>query len=202
MLRFSTNLWALNVLEKCIQRVEYLTLGIVTSASDVGVYFAIRSIFDGIYGVLSLPIQSVLFSHLCRDDRKDRFLKSITSTRAIRTLITTLLGVAVAGSLLAPLFSVLLGSHFSAHWGLSASFATLVAGLLMFELIKITMMSFNRHRALLAARGAQLLMLMMGIPVLGHFSDLAGAALAATLATALLLLNAMLQARRLSRELM
>ena len=97
MLRFSTNLWALNVLEKCIQRVEYLTLGIVTSASDVGVYFAIRSIFDGIYGVLSLPIQSVLFSHLCRDDRKDRFLKSITSTRAIRTLITTLLGVAVAG---------------------------------------------------------------------------------------------------------
>lgn len=199
-LYFSRDLWALNVLEKCVQRVEYLALGLVTSTTNVGVYFAIRSIFDGIYGVVSVPIQTVLFAYLCRDDRKDQLFAYLNSPRTRRVLLPALAGVALVGALSTPLFTLLLGSRFSVPWTLTAAFATLVAGLLLFELVKIAMMALGRHRALLPARGAQLLVLMIAMPALGHWAGLFGAAVAAMLAAFVLLLTAALPARRLAGE--
>jgi O-antigen/teichoic acid export membrane protein len=199
-LQFSRDLWALNVLEKCVQRVEYLALGLVTSTTNVGVYFAIRSIFDGIYGVVSVPIQTVLFAYLCRNARKDQLFACLNSTRVRRVLLPALAGVALVGALSTPLFALLLGARFTAHWTLTAAFATLVASLLLFELMKIAMMALGRHRALLPARGAQLLALMIAVPALGQWAGVSGAAVAAMLAAFMLLLTAALPARRLAGE--
>jgi O-antigen/teichoic acid export membrane protein len=199
-LKFSHDLWALNTLEKCVQRVEYLALGLTVSTTSVGVYFAIRSIFDGIYGVVSAPIQTVLFAYLCRDGRTNRLIDFLTAPRSLRILVPGGFGVALVGALSTQLFPLLLGPRYSAPWQLSAAFATLVAGLLLFELIKVAMMAMGRHRDLLPARGVQLLVLAVGVQALAQWAGLPGAAVGAMLATMALITTSIWQVRKIANN--
>ena len=179
---FARDLWGLNTLEKLAQRAEYLVLASVMSLSEIGTFYAVRSLFDGIHGALMVPVQTVLFAFLSRGQALAPVLSLLSpSWRTVQMAAVSLL-LALAMGVAAPLFPWIFGPRYQTPFALPVAFTLLILLLSYFELVKVTLMSRGRHRDLMLGRLMQLALLCTGVPLLSMLAGLSGAAFAAVLA--------------------
>lgn len=188
--RFARGLWSLNALEKGVQRTEYILLGAVAAPSAVGVYYAIRSVFDGLYGVLATPIQTVFYAFLCRRNETNRAAPPALARAAIWRLAALAAVAALAAAAATPGLVLLFGEAFAAPPSLPAAFAWLLVAALAFEWIKVSAMAAGLHQRLARARWLQLAVLLVGIGTLGSVWGVSGAALAAAVGATILVATA------------
>lgn len=178
-LAYSGALWRLNILEKLSQRVEYILLGSLGSAAALGNYFALRSFFESIHGVIAKPIQTVLFSFLCRDGATaQRIVRDVA--RFVRAGGTALV-IPLVGALAyfaAPLLQALFGAKF--HFLPAGIAALAVASVLLigFEILKILAMTRAVHQRLVRWRLAQLSTVVICLPLFVSVMGAQGAAFA------------------------
>ena len=197
---FARGLWGLVAMEKLLQRSEYLLLGFVVSTADLGVYFAVRSLFDGIYSVVSAPIQTVLFAHLCRGGQQDAALALFESKSIRNKVLGVIVALTIACAFSPPVLGFIFGAHFVPPWPVPAAFVVLLCGLVVFELVKVSLMARGTHSALLPARTLQFVLLGTLLPVLGQRFGIAGAATASAMAVVGLILWSARTASRQRRQ--
>lgn len=196
MLGFARDLWSLNALEKLIQRAEYLVLAQVMPLSEVGAFYAVRALFDGVHGMLMVPVQTVLFAFMSRGHGVRSVIGLLQPSWRLAQAVGAAVLVALVMGLLAPLFPVLFGPRYQTPAALPISFTALIFLLSYYELVKVTLMSQGRHRALIAGRLLQLVVLALAIPLLAAWGGLSGVAFAPVLAAAALCVIAWLVLRR------
>jgi hypothetical protein len=184
--RYSRKIWMLNVLERAALRIEYLLVASLVGREVLGAYFALRSMVEGVLGLLVIPVQTVVFGYYCRSNIK-HLVAPILRYGAPFLVGLALLGF-VAGIVAGPTFLI---------WTLGAKYQVAIpaiAGLifysfcvLWYEHVKVLSMSVGRHSVGVPGRIVQLLVLVIGLPSMaaawglygiGNALALAGLALA------------------------
>jgi O-antigen/teichoic acid export membrane protein len=200
MLQFARDLWALNALEKLVQRAEYLVLAVVVPLSDVGTFYAVRSLFDGVHGMLMVPVQTVLFAFMSRGYGVGSVLSLLRPSWRLAQAVGAGIATALLMGLITPLFPMLLGPRYQTPAALPIAFTALIILLSYFELVKVTMMSQGRHLTLIAGRLLQLGVLAAAIPALAATGGMQAAAFAPVLAALVLCAVAWLVLRHITTE--
>jgi O-antigen/teichoic acid export membrane protein len=177
-LRFSRGLWALNLLEKCAQRLEYLLLGGVLQVGVMGSYSAVRGLCESVYGIVSYPLQTVVFSLLCKSGTAGvvRRIRSVMKHAWMLTLVLAMVGL--VGLLFVPVLRLLFGEKFQFSAVMIVAFAVSVANMLGFEFLKVVMMAEGCHQRLVLGRSIHLLALVVAIPLSAALWGADGAAIA------------------------
>lgn len=176
---YSSGLWRLNILERLIQRIEYLVIGLLGSAASVGNYFALRSFFDSLYGLAARPIQTVLFSYMCRNSSTSKNVSTVVSQAVrVRTLVSGILAIWVVAYLAGPLLQLIFGSKFQVPPSGVATLAVASMLLIAFEVLKVITMAKGAHGGLIRWRIIQLLTILLALPLFFRIFGTQGATLA------------------------
>lgn len=182
LFQFSLPLWGLNVLERLVVRLDYALVGLLFGAEQLGIYFAIRSLIDGLTGFLVQPIQTVLFAHHCHDPN-DSGRWGWSGRSAAVSFGAAVGGLALIAWVFAPwAIQILLGSIYVPGAALLPGFILLSGSTLLFESTKVAAMAAGTHRRAVWARLAQLAVLVPLVMVFGRTFGLAGAGWASGLA--------------------
>jgi Polysaccharide biosynthesis protein len=185
--RYSKRMWVLNVLERAALRIEYLLVASLLGREILGAYFALRSVIEGVLGLLVVPVQTVVFGYYCRSDVKS-YVSRILNCGAPFALGLAVLGF-TAGIVAGPTLLVwILGAEYQVAIPAIAGLAFYSFCVLWYENVKVLSMSIDHHIVGVSGRLAQLLVLVIALPFMaavwglqgiGNGLALAGFALAA-----------------------
>jgi O-antigen/teichoic acid export membrane protein len=185
--RYSQRMWILNVLERAALRIEYLLVASLLGREVLGAYFALRSVVEGMLGLLVVPVQTVVLGYYCRSNIKN-YVSPILNYGGASVLGLALLGFA-AGIVAGPTLLVwILGAEYRVATPAIAGLVFYSFCVLWYENVKVLSMSHDRHIVGVSGRLGQLLVMVVGLPLMaaawglhgiGNGLALAGFALAA-----------------------
>jgi O-antigen/teichoic acid export membrane protein len=178
LMQFTKGLWALNVMEGLVFRIDYGIVGVIFGKEVLGVYFVIRGLVEGILGFLVTPVQTVLYTYYCGVD--ETFQQGTGQQRRV-TYIYVATGATI--TVLAWIFSPaaigkLLGQRYADASVLVPGLVIYAAGILWFENVKVRAMSQYRHNKLVYARMLQMGAYLVLIFPSAYFFGIGGAGLA------------------------
>jgi O-antigen/teichoic acid export membrane protein len=156
-------MWILNVLERAALRIEYLLVASVLGREILGPYFALRSVVEGVLGLLVVPVQTVVFGYYCRSDIKS-YLHPILKYGATFALGLAVLGFA-GGIVVGPtLFLWILGPEYQVAIPAIAGLIFYSLCVFWYENVKVLSMAVDRHMVGVSGRLVQLLVLVIALP--------------------------------------
>lgn len=163
--RYSKRMWILNVLERAALRIEYLLVALLLGRDILGAYFALRSVVEGMLGLLVVPVQTVVFGYYCRSNIKN-YVSPILNYGAPFVLGLAVLGFA-AGIVAGPTLLVwILGAEYRVAAPVIAGLVFYSFCVLWYENVKVLSMSLNRHIVGVSGRLGQLLMMVVVLPLM------------------------------------
>lgn len=186
---FSSGVWYLNLFERLSLRIDYGIIGAMLGKESLGIYFTIRSIFEGLLGFVVNPIQTVLFSFYCSlDSRIQIFLKAFRLT-IIWIIVLTLFGITVSYYFGDIVLTLLLGNEFTIGVDMLYGFTIMMMSNIIYEHNKVFSMSIGRHMQFLAPRLIQIISLIaFTYPFVKYFGHM-GAGMATGLGAMMLALS-------------
>jgi O-antigen/teichoic acid export membrane protein len=184
--RYSKRMWILNVLERAALRIEYLLVASLLGRDILGSYFALRSLVEGVLGLLVVPVQTVVFGYYCRSNIKNH-VSPILNYGAPFVLGVAVLGFAASIVAGPTLLVGILGAEYQVATPAIAGLVFYSVCVLWYENVKVLSLSLDRHILGVSGRLMQLLVLVIGMPLMaaawglhgiGNSLALAGFALA------------------------
>lgn len=158
----SKTLWKLNILENLVLRVDQAIVGALLGRESLGVYFAVRGVFDGLLAFCTKPVQTVLYSWYCGDKSRERHISNLRKITILLACVTLMFGFFFPQFFSEKIILTIWGRHFIEG-------ATLISGLVVyfffaiwFENIKVFSMSFGLHRRAVFGRVLQLGFILTG----------------------------------------
>lgn len=181
LMQFARGLWALNVLEKLALRIDYAFVGFILGKEELGIYYAIRGLVEGVLGFIIYPVQTVVYSFYCRLEDVSEFVRLYLGKAilgAIGLATVTVFGTFAIGP---AIVFVIFGQGYQTGDKLFPGLVLYAFGLMWFENIKVLALSQNRHQAMQLGRIAQLGISVILIFPLARLLGLSGAGISAGL---------------------
>jgi hypothetical protein len=158
-------MWILNVLERAALRIEYLLVASLLGRDILGAYFALRSLVEGVLGLLIVPVQTVVFSYYCRSNIKN-YVSPILNYGAPSVLALAALGFAASIVAGPTLLVWILGAEYQAATPAIAGLVFYSFCVLWYENVKVLSLSLDRHSVGVSGRLVQVLLLVIGLPLM------------------------------------
>ena len=182
---FIKNLYGLNLLERLILRLDYLIVESIFGLHSLGIYYSIRSIFEGIYGLTILPVQTVMLSFYARyDNKKELIFKLHKYCYYLFALFPIVFLIEKFNFNF--LIEFFIGEEYIKGSSLISGLTMYFISMIWFENIKSLAISMNVHFVALYSRIVQLFVLPLLLYVLCNFYDFLGAGLATGISSLLL----------------
>lgn len=190
LLVFARGLWALNLTERLMYRLDHGLVGLLLGKEVLGAYFVVRGLVEGILGFLVTPIQTVLYTHYCRLEHGGR-AKRMSDRRMMVgfALALTALGV-LAWAIGHEVLTWLLGLAYADMAVILPSLAIYAGAILWFENEKVRAMACLRHHRVVIARIVQIVLYLLLVFPAIHFFGVGGAGAATAAAGVVLALVA------------
>lgn len=187
---FSRSMWALNLMERVILRLDYALVGIMFGKEMLGVYFVIRGMLEGVLGFLLQPIQTVLYAHYCNTVNSN---KRHALDKFGLTYWTLIVIASIASWFIAPaVISYLLGNEYKIGATVIPGLVIYAGAVLWFENIKVLSMAMDLHHGMLYSRAIQASILLgMFYPLISN-AGILGAGLVTAIAAVALAVSATL----------
>jgi O-antigen/teichoic acid export membrane protein len=156
LFRFAQGLWALNIAERLVLRLDYGAVGLLLGKEVLGAYFVVRGLVEGVLGFLVQPIQTVLFAHLCAAERGAGGAAALPA-RVVATLVLACLCLAIVSGLVVKYLVVwLLGADYAEASQILPAMAIYAGAVIWFELLKVHSMARLNHSRMVLARALQM----------------------------------------------
>jgi len=155
---FGKSLWALNVTERLVLRLDYGIVGVLLGREAVGAYFVVRGLIEGVLGFLVQPVQTVLYAYYCRVN-DGGYRNPLDSANVTGLYVLVCLGFAAVSWIAGP--SVARAVVGAAYVGASSVLPALVVysgAILWFENQKVFAIARGVHRHFVGPRLVQLAM--------------------------------------------
>jgi O-antigen/teichoic acid export membrane protein len=180
--RFSGGIWLLNLTERVMLRLDYAFIVLMFSNEVVGIYFALRSAVDGLLGFILSPIQTVLFSFLCRSQNAGSYWNAMLNSGFSLMALIAVSGTTVTQLIGPRAINMIWGDIYeSGHVILPGLFIYCVATM-WFESVKVYAMAQNAHRFMIIPRIVQIALSLVCIYPLTMLMGLRGAGITTGLA--------------------
>jgi len=187
---FAKGLWALNLTERLVHRLDHGIVGLLLGKEVLGAYFVVRGLVEGILGFLVNPIQTVLFTHYCRLEQGGAASR-MPGHRLIVGYVLACAGAALlAWAIGTDLLTRLLGGAYSGMGVILPSLVIYAGAILWFENEKVRAMARLRHQGVVLARMVQIVLYLLSIFPAIHFFGVGGAGAATAAAGVALALAA------------
>ena len=182
---FIKNLYGLNLLERLILRLDYLIVENIFGINNLGIYYSIRSIFEGIYGLVILPVQTVMLSFYARyNNKKELIFKLHKYCYYLFALFPLVFLIEQFNFTF--LIEFFIGEEYVNGSSLISGLVMYYISMIWFENIKSLAISLNVHFVAVYSRIVQLFILPILLYVLCNFFDFFGAGLATGISSLLL----------------
>ncbi|MCC6134845.1 MAG: oligosaccharide flippase family protein [Gammaproteobacteria bacterium] len=193
LFHFAKGLWALNLTERLVLRLDYGVVAFLLGKEVLGTYFVVRGIVEGMLGFLVNPVQTVLFAHYCHTEHAAMARKA-THRRVVFLYIAACVGAAAFAWVFGPkLLDWLVGSAYAEAGAMLPALVVYAGAILWFENEKVFAMSRLRHHRVVYARLFQIAILLILVFPAIYFYGIVGASIAtATGGVALALTSTML----------
>jgi O-antigen/teichoic acid export membrane protein len=176
--KYTAPLWSLNALERVALRLDYVVIGWSLGRDALGLYFAIRSMAEGILGFLISPIQTAVYTFYCRIPNPEAFLAKIVRLAPMAAIATTMAAALIYALDTEHLVHTILGPGFSPGYVLLPGMLVYVLCALWFENLKVLAMALSMHGRAVIGRLIQIGILAMITWPLTYVWGLLGAGIA------------------------
>lgn len=177
LMRFSSGMWGLNLMERVIFRLDYALVGAIFGKELLGMYFVLRGLVEGVLSFLIAPIQTVLYTYYCRLEKQAQLSWPIPSRAAFAYWAAVSLA-AVLGGYLSPVITLLLGEAYKMIYVIVPSLVLYAGSVFWFENAKVWFMAQQLHQKLILARSIQFMVLLATIYPLALWFQILGASIA------------------------
>ena len=178
LFHFAKGLWALNMTERLVFRLDYGLVGFLLGKEVLGAYFVVRGLVEGMLGFLVNPVQTVLFAHYCHaeDTGIDRIA---TRRRVVSLYFASSAGAAAFAWVFGPkLLTWFIGGAYAEASAMLPALVVYASAILWFENQKVLAMSRLRHHRVVYARLLQIAAyLVLALPAI-HYFGIVGASIA------------------------
>jgi O-antigen/teichoic acid export membrane protein len=186
--KFCRPIWGLNILERGALRGDYALVAIALSPNDFGVYYQIRTIFEGLLGFLVNPIQTVIYSFFCRQN--DRVILYQKVIKIIIPISLFIIFIIVAGNIFTSFSAYSINKILGAEWiageVMIVWLSIYVFAIIIFEFTKVTAISNDKKISATIGRIVQIIILALLIYPMAKIYGLSGAVFISTLAAIIL----------------
>ena len=158
---FSSGVWYLNLLERFSLRIDYGIIGLMLGKESLGVYYTIRSIFEGLLGFILSPIQTVLFSFYCGADSKVKIFLKAFRLSMICVILLAIIGLAVSYYWGDFILNKVLGDEYSSGTDMLYGFILMMMSVIIYEHSKVFSMSIGKHLQFILSRLIQIIFLLL-----------------------------------------
>jgi O-antigen/teichoic acid export membrane protein len=190
LLHFAKGLWALNVAERMVLRLDYALVGVLFEKDVLGTYFVVRGIVEGMLGFLVNPVQTVLFAHYCKGEAQG-INAMLDRRRMVLLYMAACLGIAILAWLVGPaILDRFIGLDYGGAGVLLPPLVFYAGAVLWFENEKVLAMSRNQHHRVVYARLLQMAIYLALVGPATEYLGLLGAAIATALAGGVLAMAA------------
>lgn len=183
LLAFTRGLWGLNAMEKVALRIDYALVGFLIGKDELGIYYTIRGLVEGLIGFVVSPIQTVVYSFYCRLHDVSELVNHLLDKGIIMAFVGAALTIPSIFVLGPSIVSVLLGEAYGDGNNLLPGFVLYAFGLIWFENIKTLAVSQNLHHSMQLARLTQLVISLALIFPFVRLFGLGGAGTSAGIAS-------------------
>ena len=187
VIKFSTGIWLLNILERTSKRIDYFIIGIFLGRNALGIYFQIRGIIESILGFLVKPVQTVLYSSICQHPNIKFFFKAKIKNFLIAFTFLTIFSSISLNFLGESIVDLLLGKEWISGSFLLPGFTFYLCAIFLFENIKVVMISNGYHHLPIIGRIFQILFLVILTAPLTKYFGLIGSGYASGISAIALL---------------
>jgi O-antigen/teichoic acid export membrane protein len=178
LFHFAKGLWALNLTERLVFRLDYGVVGFLLGKEALGTYFVVRGIVEGMLGFLVNPVQTVLFAHYCHTEDAAMARKA-TNRRVVFLYIAACVGAAALALVFGPkLLAWLIGGAYAEAGAMMPALVIYAGAILWFENEKVLAMSRHRHHRIVYARLLQIATILIVVLPAIHYFGIVGASLA------------------------
>lgn len=188
LFHFAKGVWALNLTERLVFRLDYGLVGLLLGKEVLGAYFVVRGLVEGMLGFLVHPVQTVLFAHYCHAEAAAA--GTLATRRRVAFLYTAACAAAaaLAWGLGPNLLATLVGGAYTEASTMLPALVVYAGAILWFENEKVLAMSRFRHHRVVYARLLQIASLfVLAIPAIRYFG-IVGASIATATASVVLAL--------------
>ena len=185
---FSFKFLGLNILERVAQRIDYAIVRILLSEVDLGIYYAIRGIMEGILGFIVFPIQTVIYSYYTKLDNKIQLFQKINSYNWL-LLVVVVIGLLLTKVDFSFLIDILFGEEFISGNYLLAGLFIYFFSIIWFENFKVFSIAIEIQSATIISRVIQVITSLIFVTLFTWLYGFTGAGLASGLSAMVLVFS-------------
>ena len=185
---FTRPIWYLNLLERGALRSDYALAAFALGQPNIGIYFQVRALVEGVLGFLVNPIQTVIYAFYCKHKNRMVLFQKIMKRALIPVvLLASILFLSFSmTSTGGQMIAFLLGADWQAGGAMLAGMSLYFCAIVVFEHTKVIAIAERKKKMAIIGRFAQIILLALLVIPLASVYGVGGAAIASAAGATLL----------------